>query len=162
MYKRLLFFALLVILLDSCSFVKRIFHRSESSYYSSSELKDIIKEAKKYKGVPYKTGGMDKKGMDCSGLLFTAYATNDFSIPRVSSDQAKFGGEIKLKDVQLGDWVFFATGKVGLINHVGLVTKDRPEISFIHASTTYGVREDLLYQKFWLDRIVKIIRPFKN
>jgi cell wall-associated NlpC family hydrolase len=121
-----------------------------------------VKEAKKFKGVPYKTGGMDKKGMDCSGLLFTSYAVNDFSIPRVSSDQAKFGEEIRLKDVQLGDWVFFATGKVGLINHVGLVTKDQPAISFIHASTTYGVREDLLYQKFWLDRIVKIIRPFKN
>ena len=162
MCKRLLFFAFLLILLDSCSFVKRIFHHPGSSYYSSSELKDIIKEAQKYKGVPYKTGGMDKSGMDCSGLLFTAYASNDFSIPRVSSDQAKFGEEIKLKDVQLGDWVFFATGKVGLINHVGLVTKERPAISFIHASTTYGVREDLLYQKFWLDRIVKIIRPYKN
>jgi cell wall-associated NlpC family hydrolase len=162
MYKRLLYLAFLVLILDSCSFVKRIFHRSGSSYYSSSEIKAIVKEAKKFKGVPYKTGGMDKKGMDCSGLLFTSYAVNDLSIPRVSSDQAKFGEEIRLKDVQLGDWVFFATGKVGLINHVGLVTKDQPAISFIHASTTYGVREDLLYQKFWLDRIVKIIRPFKN
>lgn len=162
MCKRLLFFALLVVLLDSCSFVKRIFHRSGSSYYSASELKDIIRVAKKFKGVPYRMGGMDKRGMDCSGLLFTVYASNDFSIPRISSDQAKFGEEIRLKDVQLGDWVFFATGKVGLINHVGLVTKDHPAISFIHASTTYGVREDLLYQKFWLDRIVKIIRPYKN
>ena len=162
MYKRLLYLAFLVLILDSCSFVKRIFHRSGSSYYSSSEIKAIVKEAKKFKGVPYKTGGMDKKGMDCSGLLFTSYAVNDFSIPRVSSDQAKFGEEIRLKDIQLGDWVFFVTFKVGLINHVGLVTKDQPAISFIHASTTYGVREDLLYQKFWLDRIVKIIRPFKN
>ncbi len=162
MYKRLLICGLLIVFLDSCSFVKRIFHRPGSSYYSATEIKNIIKAAKKFKGVPYRTGGMDKKGMDCSGLLFTTYASNDFSIPRVSSDQVKFGEEIRLKDVQLGDWVFFATGKVGLINHVGLITKERPVISFIHASTTYGVREDLLYQKFWLDRIVKIIRPFKN
>ena len=112
MCKRLLIFAFLIVLLDSCSFVKRIFHRTASSYYSSSEIKDIIKVAKKFKGVPYRTGGMDKQGMDCSGLLFTAYASNDFSIPRVSSDQAKFGEEIKLKDIQLGDWIFFATGKV--------------------------------------------------
>jgi cell wall-associated NlpC family hydrolase len=162
MYKRLLICGLLIVFLDSCSFVKRIFHRPGSSYYSATEIKNIIKEAKKFKGVPYRTGGMDNKGMDCSGLLFKAYASNDFSIPRVSSDQVKFGEEIRLKDIQLGDWVFFATGKVGLINHVGLVTKERPAISFIHASTTYGVREDLLYQKFWLDRIVIIIRPFKN
>jgi cell wall-associated NlpC family hydrolase len=162
MYKRLLILGLLIVFLDSCSFVKRLFHRPGSSYYSSIEIKNIIKEAKRFKGVPYRTGGMDKKGMDCSGLLFKAYTLNNFSIPRVSSDQVKFGEEIRLKDVQLGDWVFFATGKVGLINHVGLVTKERPSISFIHASTSYGVREDLLYQKFWLDRIVKIIRPFKN
>jgi cell wall-associated NlpC family hydrolase len=162
MCKRILFLALSLLLLDSCSLVKRIFHRSDSSSYSSAEIKDIIQEAKKFQGVPYKTGGMDKKGMDCSGLLFSAYALNDFAIPRVSSDQAKFGEEITLKEVQLGDWVFFATGKVGLINHVGLVTKEHPSISFIHASTTYGVREDRLFQKFWLDRIVKIIRPFKN
>jgi len=162
MCKRLLYLVFLVLIVDSCSFVKRIFHRSNSSNYSSADIKGIIKEAKKFKGVPYRTGGMDSKGMDCSGLLFTVYKSNDFEIPRVSGDQAKFGDEIKLKEVQLGDWVFFATGKVGLINHVGLITKDKPSISFIHASTTYGVREDLLYQKFWLDRIVKIIRPFKN
>jgi probable lipoprotein NlpC len=162
MFKRLLIFSLLLLFMDSCSFVKRIFHRSGSSYYSTSEIKSIIKVAKKFKGVPYRTGGNNEKGMDCSGLLYRAYAENDFSIPRISSDQAKFGEEVKLKNVQLGDWVFFATGKIGLINHVGLVTKDRPSISFIHASTSYGVREDNLFQKFWLDRIVKIIRPYKN
>lgn len=162
MCKRLLYLGFLLLLLDSCSFVKRIFHRSTTSNYSSADIKGIIKEAKKFKGVPYRTGGMDSKGMDCSGLLFTVYKSNDFEIPRVSGDQAKFGDVIKLNEVQLGDWVFFATGKVGLINHVGLITKDKPSISFIHASTTYGVREDLLYQKFWLEKIVKIIRPFKN
>ena len=162
MYKRILLYLSLLVILDSCSFVKRIFHRSGAFNYTNSELKSIIKEAQKYKGVPYKTGGMDVKGMDCSGLLFKAYSENDFSIPRVSSDQAKFGEEVRLSEVQLGDWVFFATGKVGLINHVGLITHERPAIRFIHASTTYGVREDVLFQKFWLDRIVKIIRPYKN
>jgi len=162
MFKRILLLSFIVLIVNSCSFVKRIFHRSGASYYSSSEIKEIIKKAKKFKGVPYRTGGMDSRGMDCSGLLFMAYKENDFDIPRVSGDQSKFGEEVRLKDIQLGDWVFFATGKVGLINHVGLITKDKPSISFIHASTTYGVREDLLYQKFWLDKIVKIIRPFKN
>jgi cell wall-associated NlpC family hydrolase len=142
--------------------VKRIFHRSGASYYSSAEIKGIIKEAKKFKGVPYKYGGIDSKGMDCSGLLYTVYFKNDVKIPRVSVDQADFGTEVLLNDVELGDWVFFATGKIGLISHVGLITKEKPDITFIHASTTYGVREDRLMQKFWLDKIVKIIRPFKN
>ena len=162
MYKRLFIFGLVIVFLDSCSFVKRMFHRPGSSYYSSTEIKNIIKEAKRFKGVPYRTGGMDKKGMDCSGLLFKAYASNNFSIPRVSSDQVKFGEEIRLKDVQLGDWVFFATGQVGLISHVGLIIKEKPDIVFIHASTKNGVREDRLSQKYYKDRLVKIIRPFKN
>jgi len=162
MCKRVFFSICLLFVLNSCSFIKRVFHKSGSSYYSSAEIKSVIKEAKKMKGVPYKTGGKDENGMDCSGLLFRAYAENDFEIPRISADQAKFGQEIKLKDIQLGDWVFFATGKVGLINHVGLITKEKPSVSFIHASTSNGVREDLLFQKFWLDRIVKIIRPYKN
>jgi cell wall-associated NlpC family hydrolase len=54
--------------MDSCSFVKRMFHKPGSSYYSAKEIKAILKDAKKYKGVPYRTGGMDTKGMDCSGL----------------------------------------------------------------------------------------------
>lgn len=162
MFKHILLFSLLVLLLDSCSFVKRVFHRTPTSYYTSAEIKSIINEAKKFKGVPYKYGGMDKKGMDCSGLLYTVYLKNEVNIPRVSSDQADFGSEISLNDVQMGDWIFFATGKVGLISHVGLVTQEHPTITFIHASTTNGVREDKLNQKYWLNRIVKIIRPFKN
>ncbi|MFD3407804.1 C40 family peptidase [Aquirufa sp. HETE-83D] len=162
MYKRILLFGVLLLLLDSCSFVKRIFHRSPSTFYSHAEIKSIIKDAQNLKGVPYKFGGMDKKGMDCSGLLYTVYLKNEVNIPRVSADQANFGEEISINELKIGDWVFFATGKVGLISHVGLVTKDHPDITFIHASTTYGVREDKLNQKYWLNRIVKIIRPFKN
>ena len=162
MYKRILLLGALLILLDSCSLVKRIFHRSHTSYYSSEEIKSIIKEAEKFKGVPYKYGGMDAKGMDCSGLLYTVYLKNAVKIPRVTTDQAEFGHEISQEEVQIGDWVFFATGKVGLISHVGLVSQEKPDIIFIHASTSKGVREDRLSQKYYKERMVKIIRPFKN
>ena len=162
MCKRILFLGILVLLLDSCSFVKRIFHRPKASYYTSAEIKSILADAKKWKGVPYKYGGLDKKGIDCSGLLYTVYLKNEVSIPRVTVDQAKFGEEISLNEVQIGDWVFFATGQVGLISHVGLIIKEKPDIVFIHASTKNGVREDRLSQKYYKDRLVKIIRPFKN
>jgi cell wall-associated NlpC family hydrolase len=162
MYKRILYLGLLLLFLDSCSFIKHIIHRSHTSYYSMAEIKSILKDAQDLKGVPYKYGGIDKKGIDCSGLLFNVYLKNDVTIPRVTVDQANFGEEVSLNEVQLGDWVFFATGKVGLISHVGLIMKDKPEIVFIHASTTKGVREDRLSQKYYKERLVKIIRPFKN
>lgn len=162
MYKRLIVAGLLLFFLDSCSFVKRIFHRSHNSFYTTSEIKSIIKDAQNLKGIPYKYGGMDKNGMDCSGLLYSVYLKNDIKIPRVSTDQAEFGEEVSIDEVKMGDWVFFATGKVGIISHVGLVIKEKPDVIFIHASTSKGVKEDRLSQKYYKDRLVKIIRPYKN
>ncbi|WP_313791274.1 C40 family peptidase [Lacinutrix neustonica] len=51
--------------------------------------KDIIKNAEKYEGTRYKYGGTTKKGMDCSGLIYTAFKEEHVTIPRVSHAMAK-------------------------------------------------------------------------
>lgn len=136
----------------------------ENNNYSIREVDQIIRSAYTYVGVPYRTGGIDAKGMDCSGLLFRIYADQKRVIPRLSKDQAQFGLPVSIQEIQVGDWIFFATNKSNSINHSGIVSQiiSANEVYFIHASTSKGVREDNLYQKYWLGSFVKIIRPYKN
>lgn len=157
-------------MLDSCRLVSRIktslFRDTteESSQFDNKEIEMLISAAQSYQGVVYRVGGDDENGMDCSGLLFRIYSDNNYSIPRVTNQQASFGLPGTLSKIQKGDWLFFKTNGSLNINHVGLVTKVKGpnEVLFIHASTTKGVREDNLYSNYWFRAFQKVIRPYKN
>lgn len=120
----------------------------------------VIRNAKKYKGTRYKYGGTTKKGMDCSGLVFTAFKEANISLPRVSSSMATHGNWIDLKKVQIGDLLFFATAKNSRkVNHVGIVTKASfGNIEFIHSSTSKGVITSKLEEKYWYFAFVQARR----
>lgn len=111
----------------------------------------LVNEAKKYEGVKYKYGGTTRKGMDCSGLLYTVFQTEGITLPRSSSAMAAKGEWIDIKAVQAGDFLFFATNKNSRkINHVGMVTGTRNGyIEFIHASTSQGVITSSLAERYW-------------
>lgn len=84
-----------------------------ASAYNAALGTGIVAEAKKYLGVPYRTGGSTPSGFDCSG--FTSYVYRQFSIslPRTSGAQARVGGYVSRADLQPGDLVAF-TGHVGI------------------------------------------------
>lgn len=156
-------------LLDSCQLTRRVgrlftSRRPTTSIYSNKEIDNLVESAFHYEGVPYRNGGTDEKGMDCSGLLFRVYADNNLLIPRPTFQQALFGVDVDITDLHAGDWLFFKTNNASSINHVGLVTKitSRDAIYFIHASTSKGVREDKLQNKYWMKAYVKSLRPYKN
>ncbi|MHA8066167.1 C40 family peptidase [Aquirufa sp. ROCK2-A2] len=136
----------------------------EDSFYSLDEVNQIVKNALKYTGTPYRVGGSDQKGMDCSGLLFRIYQNSNFLIPRIANEQANYGLTIPINQAQKGDWIFFATGSNTIINHAGIVSssKEGLNIQFIHASTSKGVREDNIMNKYWFNKVIKVIRPYKN
>jgi cell wall-associated NlpC family hydrolase len=93
--------------------------------------------------------------MDCSALTIHSFRTLNMSLPRSAEDQSKVGKEVKLKELQPGDLVFFATGKKKRkITHVGLVTerKGKDQIKFIHASVSLGVVEDNIYSNYYYKR----------
>ena len=99
-------------------------------------------------GVHYRLGGLDKKGVDCSG--FALLLQKDIygnQLPRRSRDQAEVVKEKNIDSLNEGDLVFFSFGG-GSVDHVGVYLNNN---FFVHASTTRGVVIDDLsipaYQK---------------
>jgi len=126
---------------------------------NTETLKEIIKHAESFEGTRYKFGGTTDKGMDCSGLIFTAFQKENVVLPRISRDMATRGVEINLNEALEGDLVFFKTSSRNRINHVGLVTKIKNDvIYFIHASTSRGVIISTLDESYWKKAFVAIRR----
>ena len=116
--------------------------------------------AKKFNGTRYKYGGTTKRGMDCSGLVYTTFNDNNVSVPRTTTDLKASGDWVDLKEVNVGDLVFFATKKNSRkVNHVGIVTNVRPgNVEFIHASSSRGVIVSSLAEKYWYFAFVQARR----
>lgn len=110
--------------------------------------KEVIKEAKKWLGTKYKYGGHSKKGTDCSGLVMEIYlSVYKIKLPRSSKEQHSFCKEIKKSQLDVGDLVFFATGKSKkTVSHVGLYIGND---EFIHSSSSKGVIISNLEQNYY-------------
>jgi len=134
---------------------------SENTFFKDNiYTKKIISTARNYTGVPYKSGGNDEKGLDCSGLLCLSFKEIGVKLPRISWQQAEYFPAINLPNIQKGDLVFFVTvGKN--ISHAGIVTevKSEEDIRFIHASSSKGVIEDNMMTNYWKSRFAKVCRP---
>jgi probable lipoprotein NlpC len=125
-------------------------------------VQKVIQTARSYRGTPYRYGGTTRIGMDCSGLLCTSFKAIDVDLPRTSHEQSQFGHNVRPKDIQPGDLVFFSESRFSnKISHVGLVTdvKSDEEIFFIHASTRLGVIEDNLFSDHYQKIFIKAVRP---
>lgn len=120
---------------------------------------NIIDFAKTFQGTRYKFGGTTKAGMDCSGLVYTAFQTQDITLPRISREMATKGILISFKDIEEGDLVFFKTSKKNTITHVGLVVESkRGEVKFIHSTTQAGVIISSMDEDYWKKAFVTVRR----
>ena len=125
-----------------------------------SEADKIISTALTFSGTRYRFGGTTKKGMDCSGLVYTSLKENQIDFPRMSHEMATKGKRIQLEKVERGDLLFFKTKKRGKrINHVGLVVQvEGDDIQFIHATSSRGVIVSSLREGFWNHAFIKATR----
>lgn len=141
------FFLVALILLTSCGGARK----TSIKPASASKTTRIIQQAQSFAGTRYKFGGTTRKGMDCSGLIYTAFQKENIVLPRISRDMATRGKQVKNKDIAKGDLLFFRTNKShNRINHVGLVTQViNGDIYFIHATTSKGVITSNLKEKYW-------------
>lgn len=117
---------------------------------SSSKINNVVASAMQYLGTKYKYGGTTKRGMDCSGLVYTSLLENNIAFRRSSSEMSKEGQEIKLKKVEIGDLLFFTTGRSRRINHVGMVVAlEGDDVKFIHSTTSRGVIISSIKEGYW-------------
>lgn len=165
--KNILYLLLLALFLGSCGAKKTVPRKNKvttatkvKTPAASSQINDIIQEAKRYQGTRYQYGGTTKNGMDCSGLIYVAFKENDVALPRVSRDMAKKGSKVSLSKAKKGDLVFFQTNKNRtVINHVGLVTSvEAGVVKFIHSSSSRGVIISSLDENYWKSAFVEVRR----
>lgn len=104
-------------------------------------------------GTPYRFGGQNENGVDCSGFTNILYKEiYDVQLPRASKDMAKNIKRKYSKNLNEGDLVFFSFGKSNEINHVGVYLHNN---KFVHASTSKGVIISDLTEPWYGNYLVK-------
>jgi cell wall-associated NlpC family hydrolase len=84
--------------------------------------------ALKYRGVPYRWGGTEPSGFDCSGFVQHVYSQVGLKLPRSAAQQYEHGIPVSRDDLRPGDLVFFDR-----LRHNGIyIGQGR----FIHAGQT--------------------------
>lgn len=114
------------------------------------------READRWLGTPYRLGGNDRGGIDCSGFALQLHrSVARVMLPRTTATQYQFGRPVSRRDLRPGDLVFFDTLGRG-VSHVGvMVGADR----FAHASTSRGVMYSRLAEDYWNRRYLGARRP---
>ncbi|MCK7595817.1 NlpC/P60 family protein [Microbulbifer sp. CAU 1566] len=117
---------------------------------SPSELlkASLYQQHQEWKGIPYRLGGMSRRGIDCSALVYLIYRDEmGIQLPRTTQYQAVAGKAIKRGQLRPGDLVFFRTGRRG--RHVGIYIEDG---KFLHASVSKGVTISHMADYYWKSR----------
>ncbi|HPO50144.1 MAG TPA: septal ring lytic transglycosylase RlpA family protein [Spirochaetota bacterium] len=122
---------------------------------------NLVNTAKKYLGVPYRTGGTSFDGMDCTGLTYRPFVEWGVDIPREGYNQARYGKFITSKnDLKPGDLVFFTRtyNTKNFITHAGIYVGNK---KFINANSYYGrVMEDIIDDSYWKQFYIFGVRYF--
>ena len=99
-----------------------------------------------FRGVPYRFGGADPGGFDCSGLVQYVFAQYGIFVPRVVEQQWELGDKIKPREIKPGDLLFFSTKGPGA-SHVAIALDSE---RFVHAPNSAGVvRVEALSSAYW-------------
>lgn len=153
-----------LLLLTGCGSRKFVYHSATKAAKAADAMSHLHNKAlyrfvTNWAGVKYRTGGMDKRGVDCSGFaLLLNKEIYGRDLPRRSADQATVIREKNQQQLEEGDLVFFSFGGK-VVDHVGIYLSQG---FFVHASTTRGVIVDDLNLPAFQRALVKAGPVIKN
>jgi cell wall-associated NlpC family hydrolase len=102
-------------------------------------------------GAPYRNGGSDPTGFDCSGFVQWVFGRHGTTLPREVREQYAKGQPVSRGDVRPGDLLFFETVGPGA-THVGIALGGG---EFVHAPSSRGVvRIERATSDYWSRRWV--------
>lgn len=111
----------------------------------------LVASALALRGTPYRNGGTDPHGFDCSGFTQYVFAEHGVELPREVRDQYDVGRKIRLRSLEPGDLLFFTTTGPGP-THVGIAIGGD---QFVHAPSSNGVvRVEHLNARYWKKRFL--------
>lgn len=112
----------------------------------------VLAQYEDWRGVRYRPGGSDYRGVDCSGLVQAIFRDAfEVDLPRSSSDQAQLGESVAKGDIRPGDLLYFIDrGR----KHVGVAVNDQ---EFVHASRRKGVMLSK-FDGYWSKRLIRVRR----
>lgn len=120
--------------------------------YSANDNMALYEAINSWLGVPYKYGGTDRNGIDCSAFVGTIYKqVYGISLNRTANDMLRNVNLISKAQLREGDLVFFTNSK-GKVSHVGIYLKDE---LFAHSSTSNGVSVSRLDNTYWKKHFYK-------
>jgi peptidoglycan DL-endopeptidase LytE len=112
---------------------------------------EIAGTALALRGTPYRNGGSDTRGFDCSGFIWYVFGQHGIRMPRTVGEQFREGVPVDVSGIEAGDLLFFATDSTA-VSHVAMAIGGD---SFVHAPSTRGeVRVERLGAPYWSSRFV--------
>lgn len=107
--------------------------------------RQLRQAARQWVTTPHRLGGLDRNGIDCSGLVKVLYKELfHVQLPRTTRQQVKQGVAVEKKRLQAGDLIFFRPPQKG--GHVGIYLGKG---QFLHTSARRGVMVSHLSEKYW-------------
>jgi cell wall-associated NlpC family hydrolase len=111
----------------------------------------LVGTALALRGSPYRNGGSDPHGFDCSGFTQYVYAQYGVTLPRDVATQFKQGKTVKPEAIAPGDLIFFATAGPGA-SHVAIAVGGD---QFVHAPSSSGVvRVERISSGYWAPKFL--------
>ena len=115
----------------------------DSQQGENTKLYEVVNS---WLGTPYKYGGTDRNGIDCSAFVGTVVKeVYGITLQRTANDMLRDVKLIPRTQLREGDLLFFTNSK-GKVSHVGIYLKDQ---LFAHSSTSNGVSVSRLDSKYW-------------